>query len=492
MGGLTELGGVSKHGGKAITLNYDVIEDLPGDKCFYCLSDKQVMMLTAMMEYIGWRTRWYSPENRVIVQDVIDGWKADLGTVLMTTDNCNDIITRITDIENNIITIDADITTINSTLDVVINNTVIDITVVNNQSDYYQLQVVINFIAAGSPGVPDKSFAEKGGVVYMTDRYRLWCALVESCVRFIKSVCYRLIAGDLPTDSSLPGLLTDLLTAGGVVLGAIYNGGIAGLLDLIPGLSNADIIAACEDTAAQATVACNMAVYLFDATVTAQNFYDAPAAATYTAASNEEIVQGILAAAAAVDLMQYNYQAFLATLATAALKQQANTPTSWDCGDGCTPQVNATGQTWDFQANQRSGLWILTVGEMMLTGDVIGIRSVCKYVSSSVGTSGVIDLLLELPTPTNLNGMHLDVVVYPTAEACGSGGNRQFNITWANDSGGVCGSYNSPTPVNISTTNYADQTITYNFGAAAGSVCKIRLYAMSMKFVWYVKSITLY
>jgi hypothetical protein len=190
--------------------------------------------------------------------------------------------------------------------------------------------------------------------------------------------------------------------------------------------------------------------------------------------------------------MQYNYQAFLATLATAALKQQANAPTSWDCGDGCTPQVNAAGQTWDFQTYQRSGLWILTVGEMMLTGDVIGIRSVCKFVSTSVGTSGVIDLLLELPTATNLNGMHLDVVVYPTAEACGSGGNRQFNIEWANESDGVCGSYNTPTPVNISTTNYADQTITYSFGSTAGAVCKIHLFARSFKFVWYVKSILLY
>jgi len=492
MGGLTELGGVSKHGGKAITLNYDVVEDLPGDKCFYCLSDKQVMMLTAMIEYIGWRTRWYSPEGRTIVQDVIDSWKADLGTVLMTTDNCADIITRITDIENNIITINTDITTINNTLDVVVNSTVVDITVVNNQSDVYQLQVVINFIAAGSPGVPDKSFAEKGGVVYMTDRYRLWCALVESCVRFVKNVCYRLIAGDLPTDSSLPGLLTDLLTAGGVVLGAIYNGGIAGLLDIIPGLSNADIIAACQDTTAQATIACDMAVFLFDATVTAQNFYDAPAAVTYTAASNEEIVQGILAAAAAVDLMQYNYQAFLATLATAALKQQANTPTSWDCS-GCTPQVNGAGQTWDFQANQRSGLWILTVGQMMLTGDVIGIKSVCKYVSSSVGTSGVIDLLLELPTPTNLSGMHLDVVVYPTAEACGSGGNRQLHLEWLQESGGLCNAAGSSGTTNISTTNYQDQTITFNFGTSgSANVCSLHLYTNTFKFVWYIKSITLY
>ncbi len=76
--------------GKIISLDYDAVFALPGDKCLYCLTDQQRDVLVAMLETVNWKTRWYSTIGTVIDQDVIDDFQGQLGAALMS-DVCQEI-----------------------------------------------------------------------------------------------------------------------------------------------------------------------------------------------------------------------------------------------------------------------------------------------------------------------------------------------------------------------------------------------------------------
>lgn len=67
--------------GKIIQLDYDFITSLTGE-CSYCLTDAQVQMILAVLDYYSWSTRWFS-DSGVIDQSVINGLTADLGARLM-------------------------------------------------------------------------------------------------------------------------------------------------------------------------------------------------------------------------------------------------------------------------------------------------------------------------------------------------------------------------------------------------------------------------
>lgn len=67
--------------GKVIQLDYDFITSLEG-QCSYCLTDAQVQMILAVMDYFGWTTRWYSSTG-IVDEAVILDLQAGLGRALM-------------------------------------------------------------------------------------------------------------------------------------------------------------------------------------------------------------------------------------------------------------------------------------------------------------------------------------------------------------------------------------------------------------------------
>jgi len=102
--------------GKIIAMNYDAYNALPGDTCLYCLTDKQQMILIALLEQLGWRTRWYSPSGAAIDQDIFEGYRGDLAAALMS-DVCSDIMTKLDTIIDKVNHVETMITTLETDLD---------------------------------------------------------------------------------------------------------------------------------------------------------------------------------------------------------------------------------------------------------------------------------------------------------------------------------------------------------------------------------------
>lgn len=48
---------------KAIALDYEYWLSLSEEGCLYCLNERQVYIILAMSDYVGWPTRWYNPDN---------------------------------------------------------------------------------------------------------------------------------------------------------------------------------------------------------------------------------------------------------------------------------------------------------------------------------------------------------------------------------------------------------------------------------------------
>jgi len=57
--------------GKVIQQDYDWITSLEGE-CTYCLTDAQVQMILATVDYLGWTTRWYSETGTIDKQVILD------------------------------------------------------------------------------------------------------------------------------------------------------------------------------------------------------------------------------------------------------------------------------------------------------------------------------------------------------------------------------------------------------------------------------------
>lgn len=70
---------------KSLQFNYDDLIDTPDHSCMYCLTDRQVKMILAQTEYIGWKSRYQSPNGNTIDTDIIDRWRAELEDALMGT-----------------------------------------------------------------------------------------------------------------------------------------------------------------------------------------------------------------------------------------------------------------------------------------------------------------------------------------------------------------------------------------------------------------------
>jgi len=67
---------------KAWLLDYDALLAASEDECSYCLTEREVQMLLAFVEYIAWKTRYINTET-VIDTDLIRHWSANLAEKLM-------------------------------------------------------------------------------------------------------------------------------------------------------------------------------------------------------------------------------------------------------------------------------------------------------------------------------------------------------------------------------------------------------------------------
>jgi len=94
-------------GPKAILLDYDALNFAdygPDDTCLYCLTNKQVQIILALLPYVGWKTRWFSPTETTIDTDLIERIEADLAARLMA-DVCTEIMDKLTALDEKLDTI---------------------------------------------------------------------------------------------------------------------------------------------------------------------------------------------------------------------------------------------------------------------------------------------------------------------------------------------------------------------------------------------------
>lgn len=68
---------------KAMLWDYDDLLSRSDEECCYSLSEREIQILLAGLEYIGWKTR-YQPTDTEINQTTINHWKANLARKLMT------------------------------------------------------------------------------------------------------------------------------------------------------------------------------------------------------------------------------------------------------------------------------------------------------------------------------------------------------------------------------------------------------------------------
>jgi len=68
---------------RALLLDYDALLEASDAECSYCLSQREIQMLLAFVDYIGWKTRYIATETE-IDQVLINHWSANLARKLMT------------------------------------------------------------------------------------------------------------------------------------------------------------------------------------------------------------------------------------------------------------------------------------------------------------------------------------------------------------------------------------------------------------------------
>lgn len=83
---------------KSNQFDWDFVLSQAGEASeIYCLKPHHVAIMLAIVESIGWKTRWYSYSDSEIVQDTIDAWQAEIELALMSPCDCvgdSDDLTR--------------------------------------------------------------------------------------------------------------------------------------------------------------------------------------------------------------------------------------------------------------------------------------------------------------------------------------------------------------------------------------------------------------
>lgn len=69
---------------KALLWDYEYLLSKSDDECCYSLSEREVQILLATVDYIGWKTRYVAPIDVVVDQETIDEWQGNLARKLMS------------------------------------------------------------------------------------------------------------------------------------------------------------------------------------------------------------------------------------------------------------------------------------------------------------------------------------------------------------------------------------------------------------------------
>lgn len=78
---------------KALLFDYDELLSKSDEECCYSLSEREVNLILAQLDYIGWKTR-YRPTSTEIDRNVIDRWKGNLAEKLLMINCGQSVLTR--------------------------------------------------------------------------------------------------------------------------------------------------------------------------------------------------------------------------------------------------------------------------------------------------------------------------------------------------------------------------------------------------------------
>lgn len=78
---------------RALLFDYDALLEKSDDECCYSLSEREVALILAQIDYIGWKTR-YRPTSTEIDRETIDMWKGNLAEKLMALNCSPQVLTR--------------------------------------------------------------------------------------------------------------------------------------------------------------------------------------------------------------------------------------------------------------------------------------------------------------------------------------------------------------------------------------------------------------
>jgi hypothetical protein len=246
---------------KAIAMDYEYYLTLGDEGQLYCLSDRQIYILLAQMDYVGWLTRWYNTAD--ITQTTVKLIQSDLMESLMS---CVDV------------------------------SILVDQGKLNTTRNVQQQQIQSQQLRDGyaeeydgsptsiNPNAPTGDFGSTG------DRADALCAgLMAFVYQFAKAQIEALVAGDVAAFALLagaallliPGL--NLFFIAGASLALLAGGGIIGVTTGVA-------IAALSDTTALNNVVCFMRDTLKAQSVSEANWAACLDTYPWEPGSNEAII----------------------------------------------------------------------------------------------------------------------------------------------------------------------------------------------------------
>jgi hypothetical protein len=445
--------------GKVLAMNYDAYNALPGDTCLYCLTDKQQMILIALLEQVGWPTRWYSPSGATIDRDAIEGYRGDLAAALMS-DVCAEIMTKLDDIIHKVDNLDGELDTLQT--DLTLSQAAQDVAIAGILSELTGIiEPSIALLAAAIAGIAAQTttilsdVAEIGtdvdhiedivadaddGVAEISEDVDNIEILVGKMKNSVTNITNNTLitlnfAGPDETfsSSSTDTTLTETYARYNALCEAVVNWMVAdayavidilgaGPTDLntlaasiqayalslayvlipgVPAYTISTIVAAFTDTAALNDVACAIITYLQNLPPTSLNFSAALSAYTPPALpDNRHIIYDTLLLAL-FDLQAY--QGFLSILQPAFEKQIASAPTGYVCVPcGTFPGFCGIPETWDFAAGVKAP-WLISRGKLVYGQGIVGTQAPGDLNFS-------VEVNMYFPTPcTTIVGHHFEV-----------------------------------------------------------------------------------
>jgi prefoldin subunit 5 len=496
--GADPSGGIQRS--KAYIHDYDKYLLTSEDTGLYCLSDRQIAVLLAMIEYTRWRTRWISLSGATISQDDLDDWHAQLQEALMI-DHCAEIsdalaalqadvteidedvdhieaavgdlgtalaavqtdVTEIDedvdDLQSSIVTINTNITNIDASLTIV-ENTVNE--TINQTTNIIITQNILNLSVA----LPSFTFTLDRTDSTVTQKYARYNAFCLAVQAWMYSAAYL-----VDIEQGAPA--TDLQSFLNMVV-ANFRGDWTSSVWRPPApfvaYSSADILAAFGDTTAFNDVACYMISYLQNLAPSLLNFVAALAAYAHgstTTAHNYIVWATVLnslddmaAFAGFSALYDYYYQIAL-----------ADNPTDFDCISCTTPSGFCTWPyTWDFSIGNLLP-WTINRGDLVIGQGIAG-----KPIAGDANYG--LDIQLDWPSGCDLNFVPTSMRSFDlTCAYLGAGGNPfYFQHFWSNagvitqnGGGAPCGGLGS----------YPDTTLYVssmgNTNDPAGNIVRLRI-----------------